>query len=86
MGAPPEQRESGWHYRYAKVAGFEERSRHVVSRGKSRRLLSAIRARAPLPNSAECVAQIIETRRRTFELVELEQRIAALEKTRDTER
>jgi hypothetical protein len=32
------------------------------------------------------VAQIIETRRRTFELVELEQRIAALEKTRDTER
>jgi len=51
-----------------------------------RAVLAAVADGAVTPDEGLSLAQIIETRRRTFELVELEQRIAALEKTRDTER
>jgi hypothetical protein len=49
-------------------------------------VLAAVADGAVTPDEGLSVAQIIETRRRTLKLVELEQRIAALEKTRDAER
>jgi hypothetical protein len=49
-------------------------------------VLTAIAGGAVTPDEGLSLAQIIETRRRTLELVELEQRIAALETARNTER